>query len=153
MAESVNEVTWARISWIIGVNKLSNLLSGITKALVLDDDEDTRFAICRILSKCNCEVVEAESVEQSVEILEQSPIDIVFSDMRIPGSDGGEELLNIVTEKYPNLHIVLMSCAMDKDMRETLMSKGATDCLQKPFYKDACEALLDSIRAPLKKSA
>lgn len=132
---------------------MSFLHSGTTKALVLDDDEDTRFAICRILSKCDCNVVEAESVKASVEILETGAIDIVFSDMRIPGSDGGEELLKIVADQFPNIHIVLMSCAMDKDTRATLMGMGATECLQKPFYKDTCIELLESLKEPLKKSA
>jgi len=126
---------------------------GITKALVLDDDEDTRFAISRILGKCECDVVEAESVPDSISVLEQGSIDIIFSDMRIPGSDGGEELLEIVTKQYPSVSIVLMSCAMDEDTRTRLMDQGATDCLQKPFFKDTCLQILQQVRAPLNKSA
>jgi len=132
---------------------LTYMHSGTTQALVLDDDEDTRFAISRILSKCDCKVVEAESVKASVEILEKGAIDIVFSDMRIPGSDGGEELLKIIADQYPNVHIVLMSCAMDKDTRATMMDMGASECLQKPFYEDTCIELLESLKEPLKKSA
>lgn len=127
--------------------------NGITKVLVLDDDEDTRFAISRILGKCDCDVVEADSVQASIELLEQGSIDIIFSDMRIPGSDGGEELLEIVAKEYPDIAIVLMSCAMDADTRVRLIEMGATACVQKPFYKDTCIELLQSIREPLKKIA
>lgn len=127
--------------------------NGNTNVLVLDDDEDTRFAICRILGKCGCDVVEAESVEASIDLLEQGPIDVIFSDMRIPGSDGGEELLEIVTKEYPAIDIVLMSCAMDEVTRERLMAKGATGCVRKPFYKDTCMDLLQNLKVPLKKSA
>jgi len=127
--------------------------NGITKALVLDDDEDTRFAICRILGKCDCDVVEAESVQDSISILEQNSIDIIFSDLRIPGSDGGEELLQIVNKEFPDIDIVLMSCAMDEDTRARLIEMGATECVQKPFYKETCVELLQSIREPLKKIA
>lgn len=127
--------------------------NGHTKVLVLDDDEDTRFAIARILGKCDCDVVEAESVQASIDLLEQGSIDVIFSDMRIPGSDGGEELLQIVAKEYPQIDVVLMSCAMDDAMRTRLIEMGATECLQKPFYKDTCMELLQSIREPLKKSA
>ena len=127
--------------------------SQATNVLVLDDDEDTRFAIARILGKCDCDVIEADSVQTSVELLETNPVDVVFSDMRIPGSGGGEELLKIVSEQYPDVAVVLMSCAMDDATRARLIDMGASDCLQKPFYKDACLEVLQNIREPFKKSA
>lgn len=152
-APVVSEMTYADIRSFFGEVSLNSLPSGNTRVLVLDDDEDTRFAICRILSKCDCDVVEAETVRASVEILEQGEIDVVFSDMRIPGSGGGEELLDIVVEKYPHVYMVLMSCAMEQTTRETLMEKGAAECLQKPFFKEICLELLGNFREPLKKLA
>jgi len=124
-----------------------------TTAIVLDDDADTRFAIKRILGKCGCDVQEAESVEEAVALIESEPVDVVFSDMRLPGAPGGEELLDIILERKLDVHIILMSCAMDSAMRSRLLNKGAADCVQKPFFKDTCEQLLANITEPLKKSA
>lgn len=124
-----------------------------TKVLVLDDDEDMRFAIGRILRKCECDVVEADSVSASIELLEHESIDVIFSDMRIPGADGGAELLAFVSKTYPDIPVVLMSCAMDDDTRARLKNQGATECLQKPFYKETCMELLQTIREPIRKSA
>lgn len=121
--------------------------------LVLDDDEDTRFAICRILKKCDCAVLEAESVKAALVLIEEGSVDIVFSDMRIPGQDGGEELLALAVDQYPGLHMVLMSCAMDDSMRTALLEKGATACLQKPFFKEACLEVLEFIQDPQRKTA
>lgn len=132
---------------------MSKHFSGTTKAIVLDDDPDTRFAIKRILSKCGCEVYESESVEQALVLIESQAVDVVFSDMRLPGAPGGEELLDIILERDLNVHIILMSCSMDTAMRSHLLNKGATDCVQKPFFKDTCEKLLANISEPLKKSA
>ncbi len=132
---------------------MSEQYRGNTKAIVLDDDADTRFAISRILGKCGCEVVEAESVEEVVAIVETQAIDIVFSDMRIPGAPGGEELLDIKQDLKLDIELVLMSCAMDADARARLMNKGAFDCVQKPFFKDTCEFILRNFHEPLKKSA
>lgn len=132
---------------------MDQLGSGNSTVLVLDDDEDTRFAISRILKKCECAVLEAESVSTALTALEEANIDIVFSDMRIPGEDGGEELLAIAKDQYPDVHIVLMSCAMDDSMRSSLIENGATACLQKPFFKEACMQVLDFIQDPQRKTA
>jgi len=123
------------------------------RAIVLDDDADTRFAIKRILGKCGCEVSESESVSDTLSQIKTNPVDVVFSDLRIPGSDGGEELLAELTRTHPEVAVILMSCAMDDAMGERFMEMGATGCVQKPFYKDTCEVLLGNLAPPLKKSA
>lgn len=122
-------------------------------AIVLDDDADTRFAIGRILGKCGCQVIEAKSVEEVIALAQTQSIDVIFSDMRIPGEAGGEELLEIAEALKMDAHIVLMSCAMDAAMRTRLMVKGASECVQKPFFKDTCEQILLNLETPLKKSA
>jgi len=127
--------------------------SGATTAIVLDDDADTRFAIKRILGKCGCDVHEAESVEEAVALIETQAVDVIFSDMRLPGGLGGEELLDIIIERQLDLHVILMSCAMDSAMRSRMLNKGASDCVQKPFFKDTCEQLLANISEPVKKTA
>lgn len=124
-----------------------------TNVIVLDDDEDTRFAIKRILGKCGCEVFEAESVEEALAITETHNVDVIFSDMRIPGEDGGEELLEQVQDENLDVHVVLMSCAMDDELKSLLLSKGADHCLQKPFFTEACQDILAQLAAPVRKSA
>jgi len=135
---------------IVEIRRLSHLDSGNTRALLLDDDGDMRFAISRLLTKCDCDVVEAASVKAAVTLLEEQPFDIIFSDLRIPGGDGGEEMLKIVVENYPNTKLVLMSCAMDSKTNNKLIGLGASACLKKPFYKDTCMQVLQSLLAPLK---
>jgi len=122
-------------------------------AVVLDDDEDTRFAISRILGKCDCDVLEASSVDAAMALMSENNVDIVFSDMRIPGEAGGEKLLSVVLKEHPAVDVVLMSCAMDEDARNRYMKAGALDCLQKPFYKDTCMEILNRLTIPLRKSA
>lgn len=127
--------------------------NGRSNVIVLDDDEDTRFAIKRILGKCGCAVFEAESVEEALAITETHKVDVIFSDMRIPGEDGGEELLEQVQEENLDVQVVLMSCAMDAEMTALLMSKGAANCVQKPFFTETCQEILAELTEPLRKSA
>jgi len=124
-----------------------------TTVIVLDDDVDTRFAISRILGKCGCHVLEAESVSEALSAAESHSADAIFSDIRLPGEAGGEELLELVQARKMDVQVVLMSCAMDAEMSTRLMENGATACAQKPFFKDTCEQILDNIRPPRSKAA
>ncbi len=144
--------------WEIGlnqphINNQNNIHTNKLVAVVLDDDEDTRFAISRILGKCDCDTLEASSVDAAMGLIAANKVDVVFSDMRIPGQVGGEELLGQVLNKYPDVDVVLMSCAMDTNTRARLLSAGASECLMKPFYKETCLDILNNLKAPLKKSA
>lgn len=133
------------------------MLSNTTlQTLVVDDDKDIRDAIARILSRCECLVSEAASVEDAIEKLNNKQFDIVFSDMRF-GEDqmGGEELLSYTVLEHPDVKVVLMSSAMNEDQKTYLMGKGASCCLQKPFFKDTCLTVLENIiqSAPAKRRA
>jgi len=130
-----------------------SIQSELLSVIVLDDDVDTRFAIGRILSKCGCDVVEADTVEKTLELLSEQPTQVIFSDVRIPGAAGGVELLEQVRQSYADVHVVLMSCAMDQKLRSELTAKGAAACLQKPFFKDDCLPLVEHFQNPLQKSA
>lgn len=124
------------------------LPSHTTQAIVLDDDPINRVAMKRILGKCGCEVHEFDSVEGVVSHIENHQIDIVFSDMRLPNAPGGEDLLNIVFELKLSVPIIMMSSAMNTQMRSHLMAKGAAACIQKPLSRHICEQLLNDMREP-----
>ncbi len=121
--------------------------------LVIDDDDDIRNAISRILTKCDCTVDQASSVEAALEALEKQPYDVVFSDMRFKTNLDGEYLLNKVTQAYPKTDIVLMSCAMDATQTSALLSQGAAYCLQKPFFRDKCLDVLATLKPHFNNAA
>ncbi len=110
--------------------------------LVVDDDIDIRYAIVRMLGKCECDVVEASSVECAFEQMQSQAFDTVFSDIRFPTGLSGEDLLKRTGEKYPHINVVLMTSALDKSKQNELMEKGAAFCLQKPFFLDTCLTVL-----------
>lgn len=122
--------------------------------LVVDDDGDTRYAIAKILGKCGCDITEVGSVEDALIVLSKTHFDIVFSDMRFHGGMDGEELLDAVSQLHPDMEVVLMSCSMDVERKDRLMAKGATRCLEKPFYTEVCiETLADIGDSYIRKAA
>ena len=124
-----------------------------TSALVVDDDDDIRYAIANILKKCDCVVAEAISVEDALVELCKHQYDIVFCDMRFHGSIGGEALLEFANENLPDTDVVLVSCAMDAQRKKELLSQGAAMCLQKPFFKDTCLDVLTELKEQHRNAA
>lgn len=119
--------------------------SGLS-VLVVDDDEDIRYALSNILKKCDCVVTQSESVESARETLTDKHYDVVFCDMRFHGGEGGEEFLEFANQNSPDTNVVLVSCAMDSQRKQELIAKGASVCLQKPFFRDTCLDVLSELQ-------
>lgn len=123
------------------------------EVLIVDDDRDTRYALTRILGKCGCTTTQACSVEEALQLMGAMHFDVVFSDMRFHGELGGEELLETVKNLHPLTDVVLMSCAMGIDRKQSLLAKGAAECLEKPFFKATCEDALNSLSPTIHQKA
>lgn len=121
--------------------------------LVVDDDADIRYAITNILRKCDCIVDEAGSIEEAIVKLQSENYHVVFCDMRFHGELGGEDLLEHTNQHHPLIDVVIISCSMDGRQRTDLMAKGATYCLQKPFFRDTCLTVLGKLGHKKQKAA
>jgi PAS domain S-box-containing protein len=80
------------------------------KVLVVEDDDHVRATTTAILEHRGFDVVEAPSAEAALHVLEaRTDINIVFSDVIMPGKMNGIELFNIIQAKYPHVRMVLTS--------------------------------------------
>lgn len=121
--------------------------------LIIDDDSDIRFGVNRILSRSGHSVLEAESGEAALECLAEKPIDLVFCDLRFPTNLSGTDILAAITADYPQVKVVMMSCAMEYDIQASLILKGASAALQKPFFKAECADVIAKLFPPLQQAA
>jgi CheY-like chemotaxis protein len=79
--------------------------------LVVEDEILIRTAISEYLRHCGYRVVEAASADEAIVMLNQPDvkIDIVFSDVEMPGSMDGFGLSKWVKSNKPGLHVILTS--------------------------------------------
>jgi len=99
--------------------------------LVVDDDTDIRDLLHVLIKNAGYNCFEAESAVHALKILEDNCVDVVITDMRMPGQDG-IELTRIVKKKYDSDVIVMTGYADDLTYEEVI-GHGARDFLQKPF--------------------
>ena len=108
--------------------------------LIVDDDKNTRDGLNRALAK-KYEVTLAESAERALEIAEKQEVDVLLSDMRMPGMDG-LTLLQRMLARDPRLICILLTAYGNVETAVEAMKRGAYDFLMKPVNLDHLELLL-----------
>ena len=100
--------------------------------LIVEDDHDLREALVTTLELAKFQVREAASAEDALASLARAPVDMVVSDINMPGMSG-HELLAEVQRLYPGLPMMLITAYGQISHAVSAMQSGAIDYLVKPF--------------------
>jgi DNA-binding NtrC family response regulator len=100
--------------------------------LVVDDEAILRTLLERILKKEGYEVFSAESVPAALDMIENTQIEIVVSDIKMPDADGFE-LLRRIKKDYPGICVIMMTGYSDAFSIKDVLMLGADDYITKPF--------------------
>jgi DNA-binding NtrC family response regulator len=103
--------------------------------LFVDDESALRTLMAERLTEKGFEVVEADSGEKALELLDQFAFDVVITDLRMPGVDG-TRVIEAAVERYPGIiAIVITGYGTVKDAVDAI-KRGASDFIAKPFQFD-----------------
>ena len=108
--------------------------------LIVDDDKNTRDGLERALKR-RYDVYVAESGLKALDVLSEHHIDLLLSDVRMPGMDG-INLLQRAMARAPKLVCILLTAYGNVETAVTAMKNGAYDFLMKPVNLDHLELLL-----------
>lgn len=117
------------------------------KILVVDDSADTLEVIRRHLLDAGYQVLTATGVQEAVEIVGTTPVDVVITDLRMPKASG-LDLVRHVRENHKDMEIVMITGYASVPGAVKAMQAGAHDYLAKPFT-DA--ELLDVVRQAVER--
>ena len=112
--------------------------------LVVDDDETIRHSLADALSDDVTDVRLAESAESALALIGAGQVDVVLSDIRMPGLDG-LEFLKLLRERAPHIDVVLMTAFDDMPTVVAAMREGAVEFLVKPLELHALRRVLDGV--------
>ncbi|MCD6120071.1 fused response regulator/phosphatase [bacterium] len=100
--------------------------------LVVDDEEEALRAIGTLLArKGGYNVLSSASGEEAIRLLAENEIDLVITDLRMPGVDG-LELLKHISREYPTIFVIISTAFGSLDSAVDALRRGAVDYLQKP---------------------
>ena len=108
--------------------------------LVVDDERNTREGLGRAL-RGDYEVVLAESAAAALEALERQTVDVMLSDVRMPGGDG-LTLLREARARHPATICILLTAYGSVETAVEAMKLGAQDFLTKPVNLDQLDLVL-----------
>jgi len=95
--------------------------------LVVEDEPLVRMAVVDYLDSIGYSVLQAGNAEEAIDTLMDHPVDVIFSDVQMPGVMDGNELAEWVQISFPNVPVLLTSGkSLDK-------GHGVGDLLRKPY--------------------
>jgi two-component system, cell cycle response regulator len=104
------------------------------RALVVDDSRLNRLLLGRALTELGVEPVEAENGLRALEIMAETPVDVVLLDLLMPVLDGYATLERLrADDSLRHIPVIVITAVDELDSVVRCIELGATDYLPKPF--------------------
>ena len=113
--------------------------------LVVEDEELVRETISAELRDAGFVVIEAETAEQGLDVLEERPIEVLFTDIRLPGKMNGWDLAERARSLHPDLPIIYATGYSAEQPRFVPRSVF----LRKPYLPSAVIAAIKKLTGPI----
>jgi DNA-binding NtrC family response regulator len=116
----------------------------VATVLIVDDEDSTRELCREVVEESGLRTRTASTTEKALEILEQFPVDVVITDLRVPQL-GGLELLKRVREAYPQTAVMVLTQYGTIESAVEATRLGAADYVTKPFHVPELRSKLDRV--------
>jgi DNA-binding NtrC family response regulator len=116
--------------------------------LVVDDLKSIRLTLGGILEDEGYNVVMAENGYQAIEAAKQTPFDLIFMDIKMPGINGVQTFREI-KRINPEVVVIMMTAYSVEDLVTEALEEGAYAVVYKPFDIESIVSIIESaIRCP-----
>ena len=117
--------------------------------LFIEDDRMNRRVVKDMLDVAGVAMVEAESAERGLEIIDDQDFAIILVDLRMPGMDGITAIEHIRArgDAKARVPIIVVTADIAPDLRERCLTAGADDVIFKPVAMDALFEAMGAILA------
>ncbi len=112
--------------------------------LIVDDEVSARDLCSDVATQAGFRVHTSATTEEALEILEQYPVDIVITDLKVPEL-GGLELLKRIRPGYPQIAVMVLTQYGTIETAVEATRLGAMDYVTKPFHVDELRAKLERL--------
>ena len=131
------------IKWIL--ENTRRKIKSMMKILLVDDEREEREGIKYLIQKYEypLEIVEASNGLKALEYIRTYPIDILFTDIKMPKMDG-LELSKIVCEYNPKIRIIIFSAYGEFEYAKMALEANAVNYLLKPIELDEFQSVISN---------
>jgi two-component system nitrogen regulation response regulator GlnG len=114
----------------------------MSEVWILDDDRSVRFVLAESMRDAGYQVRDFDNARAALSVLAHAQPDVVFTDVRMPGTDGFQ-FLELLKRSRPDVPVIVMSAYTDIASTSAAFRGGAFDFLPKPFDLDAATRLAE----------
>jgi DNA-binding NtrC family response regulator len=104
----------------------------MSSILIVDDDQNIRKVLKDLMEKEGFHVFTAHDVDTALPIIEKEDLDLIITDLKMPGKSG-MDLITLSRERKPAVPIIMITAFGNIEAAVTAIKKGAFDFITKPF--------------------
>jgi len=112
--------------------------------LIAEDEEVTRSLLRKVFQRPDLLVHEASNGGEALQIIDQQPVDVILTDLKMPGPDGLAVLAH-ARKARPDSEVILMTGHATVESAVNAMKMGAFHYITKPFSVDEVVHLVDRV--------
>ena len=117
------------------------------KILVVDDMKGIRIWLSKSLQTLGFQnIKEAASVDEALAHVHGNPVDLIFTDLVMPGKNGMELIKELYgDEKYKGIPIIVLTAESDKQMIVDIIGMGVNSYIIKPITLPVLQKKLEGV--------
>ena len=113
-----------------------------TRLLIVDDELSVRELLAEGLDAYGYDTRVAADADEALDALQRDEIELVLSDIDMPGQTG-LELLEKIKKHHPDVEVVMVTGIVDTDTAIGSIRQGATDYVSKPFNLEEVQIVIE----------
>jgi putative two-component system response regulator len=114
--------------------------------LVVDDQTPTLDLMAATIRMLGHEPRLAQSAQRALDLIAETPPDLVLLDLMMPGMNGLEMLTKLrLTSNASTLPVVVITAGGEYDIKDRVLEAGGTACLQKPINMEQLATMIQSV--------
>jgi len=126
--------------------------SKIKRILIVDDEENTRIGLSKLLSQEGFEVCSVANGQEALEYLKSSRVNLVISDINMPEMNG-LTFLKELNRLYPSTHVIMITAYGGVESYLEAMNLGAFEYIHKPIKIEELKSVMEKIHNDAKHAS
>ena len=122
----------------------ADLAKGATRILVVDDEENARMALTRLLAKEGFLVESVANGYEALNYLRHQPVQIIVTDINMPEMDG-ISFLKELNKSFPKMNVIMVTAYGGVESYLEAMNLGAFEYINKPVKIDELKLVLKKV--------
>lgn len=114
------------------------------RILLVDDEENARTALAKILSREEYEVISAGNGFEALELLKNSLVDLVITDINMPEMNG-MSFLREINRLYPGINVIMVTAYGEVESYIEAMNLGAFEYINKPVRINELKKIISKV--------